>query len=264
MDHLKLEKDEVPLPPNHAQQHRGVLPGGMSEADGDIQSRLLNSADVPILGELGKESPVRHGSDGTKHAQLPFPARCNVIMFVFCALRCRAAVSGMESCRFRQEKENFPVYGNYADSFSNTKNEMKAASLEKNLIMKRKQKALGSERMHFCILHHFCSHSRIEREISAFFPARRVVAVLPCWPVDFRAVWPQPAGGGASLCAGSCVAFCCGPGMHAIFNEMDGPRTGPSTGGVDSASISSLSSPALSHLLQYLCPFCNACTWIFL
>ena len=136
MDHLKLEKEkEVPLPPNHAQQHRGVLPGGMSEADGDIQSRLPNSADVPILGELGKESPVRHGSDGTKHAQLPFPARCNVIMFVFCALRCRAAVSGMESCRFRQGNE-ISLFWNYADSFSDTKNQMKAATLEKNLVIK--------------------------------------------------------------------------------------------------------------------------------
>ena len=122
--------------------HHGVLPGGMSEADGDIPKQPHNRADVPILGGLGKRSPARLGSEGTSHAQLPFPARCSVVMFVFCALRCRAAVSGMESCRFRQEKENFPVLGNYTVSFSNTKNELKAAPLGKNLVMQRKAKGI--------------------------------------------------------------------------------------------------------------------------
>ena len=75
LGHPKLEKGKEE-PPEHSQErpHRGVLPGGMSEADGDIRTQALNSADVPILGGLGKRSPAHLGSEGTSHAQLPFPA----------------------------------------------------------------------------------------------------------------------------------------------------------------------------------------------
>ena len=74
-DHLCWGKEKEE-PPEHNKErlHHGVLPGGMSEADGAIRTLALNSADVPILGGLGIRGPAHLGSEGTSHAQLPFPA----------------------------------------------------------------------------------------------------------------------------------------------------------------------------------------------
>ena len=101
LDHLSWGKEKEE-PPEHSKERlrHGVLPGGMSEADGAIRTLALNSADVPILGGLGSLSPAHLGSEGTDRAQLPFPARSKEKRTVPCALRCSAAVSGMGELPF--------------------------------------------------------------------------------------------------------------------------------------------------------------------